>query len=62
MRTQEIPVVGKININVIMAEETIGIEEVVTIGYGTQKKVNLTGAVEQVTSKELETKTATNLD
>jgi TonB-linked SusC/RagA family outer membrane protein len=61
MRMQEVEVRGKKNIDVKMTEETIGIEEVVAVGYGTQKKVNLTGAVEQVTSKELEMKAAANL-
>lgn len=45
MRSQEVPVNGKSLINVSMEEETIGLEEVVAVGYGTQKKVNLTGAV-----------------
>ena len=48
MKTQEIMVAGQSNINVIMEEETIGIEEVVAIGYGTVKKKDLTGAVAQV--------------
>lgn len=48
MKMQEIIVGGKKNINVTLNEETVGIEEVVAIGYGTQKKVNLTGAVSQV--------------
>ncbi|OFX31872.1 MAG: hypothetical protein A2W90_18950 [Bacteroidetes bacterium GWF2_42_66] len=61
MKTQEISVAGKANISVIMAEETIGLEEVVAVGYGTMKKVNLTGAVEQVTAEQLETKAAANL-
>ena len=30
------------------------LDEVVVVGYGTQKKVNLTGAITQVTSKEME--------
>jgi TonB-linked SusC/RagA family outer membrane protein len=45
MKSQEISVTGKTSINVILAEETVGIEEVVAIGYGTIKKVNLTGSV-----------------
>ena len=45
MKTQEIPVSGKINIDVIMTEDAIGIEEVVAIGYGTMKKSDLTGSV-----------------
>ncbi len=54
MKTQEIPVVGKTNINVTMAEETVGIEEVVAVGYGTMKRANLTGAVGLATSERLE--------
>jgi TonB-linked SusC/RagA family outer membrane protein len=48
MRTQEIPVERRTNINVILDEETIGIEEVVAIGYGTIKKQDLTGSVATV--------------
>lgn len=36
-------------INVTMTEETNKLDEVVVVGYGTQKKINLTGAVEQIT-------------
>jgi len=48
MKTQEVVVGNETNINVVMQEEAIGIEEVVAVGYGTQKKVNLTGSVESV--------------
>ena len=51
MKAQEIAVGGKSTINVSLVEESIGIEEVVAIGYGTQKKINLTGAV-SVANKE----------
>lgn len=53
MRTQEIPVAGKTSIDVVMAEDAIGIEEVVAIGYGTVKKSDLTGAISSVSSKDL---------
>ncbi len=45
MRTQEIPVGSQRMINVTLEEETIGIEEVVAIGYQTVRKADLTGAV-----------------
>ncbi len=61
MKTQEISVSGKIAIDVVMQEENIGIEEVVAIGYGTQKKVNLIGSVSTVQSQELESRAVTNL-
>jgi len=48
MLSQEIAIGNKTTINVEMQDATIGIEEVVAVGYGTQKKVNLTGAVSTV--------------
>lgn len=42
------------SIKVILKEDTQALEEVVVVGYGTQKKINLTGAVESVDSETLE--------
>ncbi|MCA1761268.1 MAG: carboxypeptidase-like regulatory domain-containing protein, partial [Bacteroidales bacterium] len=42
MRTQEVPIDGRTTFTVVMEEETIGIEEVVAIGYGTMKKSHIT--------------------
>lgn len=53
MKMQEIAVGNKTAINVTLEEETIGIEEVVAVGYGTQKKVNLTGSISAVSSEEI---------
>jgi TonB-linked SusC/RagA family outer membrane protein len=53
MRTQEIPVGNQTSINVEMAVDAIGLEEVVAIGYGTQKKANLTGSVATVNTKDI---------
>ena len=61
MRTQEIPVGNQFVIDVSMIEDAIGLQEVVAIGYGTQKKVNLTGAVEQVSSEVLTNRPVNNL-
>jgi TonB-linked SusC/RagA family outer membrane protein len=52
MKTQEIPVSGKTTINVTLTEETVGIEEVVAIGYGTMKKSNVTGAISSIKMEE----------
>jgi len=54
LKTQEISVNNKTSINVVMEEETIGLEEVVAVGYGTVKKRDLTGSVAQVKSERLE--------
>ena len=53
MKTREIEVGGKSTINVSLEEETIGIEEVVAVGYGTTKKSDLTGSVASVKSDQL---------
>ncbi|MHB9143510.1 MAG: TonB-dependent receptor, partial [Paludibacter sp.] len=53
MKSQEIVVGNMTAINITLAEETVGIEEVVAVGYGTQKKINLTGAIASVTSEEI---------
>ncbi len=52
MKTRDIQVTGNTTINVTMEEETIGIEEVVAVGYGTMKKSDLTGAISRVTSDD----------
>jgi TonB-dependent starch-binding outer membrane protein SusC len=53
MLTQEVIVGSQTSISVTMREDVIGIEEVVAIGYGTQKKVNVIGSVTSVSSEEL---------
>ncbi len=53
MKSKEVAVAGKMSINVTLTEESIGIEEVVAVGYGTQKKVNLTGSVSSVNVKDM---------
>ena len=60
MKTQEVKVTGKTSMNVKMEEESIGIDEVVAVGYGTQKKVNLTGSVSSVSSNSLSQRATTN--
>lgn len=61
MKTQEVAVDNKTKIDVIMEEESIGLEEVVAIGYGTQRKINLTGSVGRIVSKEIEARPITNI-
>ena len=53
MKTQEMGIGGKTNIDVSMAEETFGIDEVVAIGYGRMKKINVTGAVSVAGKKDI---------
>ncbi|MCT4643774.1 MAG: SusC/RagA family TonB-linked outer membrane protein [Carboxylicivirga sp.] len=58
---QEINIAGRSSINVTLVEETTGLDEVVVVGYGTQRKVNLTGAVESVSSDLFEDRGVANV-
>ncbi len=53
MKKREIPVAGKSMINLSMEEDAIGLEEVVAIGYGIQRKSDITGSVSSVNGEEL---------
>ncbi len=60
--TQEIPVnAATKTLNVNLIEDVQGLEEVVVVGYGTQKKVNLTGAVDVVSGEEMTNRPAANV-
>ncbi len=43
--TQEIPVAGKTTINLVLRESTKGLNEIVVVGYGTQKRGHITSAI-----------------
>jgi len=55
----EVPINGRPTLSIVLKENVIGLEEVVAVGYGTQKKKEVTGAVVQVKSDEI-TKVATS--
>ncbi|WP_373759421.1 SusC/RagA family TonB-linked outer membrane protein [Bacteroides heparinolyticus] len=52
--TQRIAVNGKTRLTIALAEDTEMLDEVVVVGYGVQKKVNLTGSVSAVKGDALE--------
>ena len=52
--TMEIPVQNREVLNIALKEDTQRLDEVVVVGFGTQKKINLTGSVSSVSAKELE--------
>lgn len=60
MKTQEVQVGSKSTLEVVLTEESIGIEEVVAIGYGSQKRVNITGSVATVSKETIENKSVPN--
>ncbi|WP_206610955.1 TonB-dependent receptor [Mariniphaga sediminis] len=48
MRTQEIPLEGRTTLTVVMEEETIGLDEVVAVGYGTMSREMITTSVSKM--------------
>lgn len=60
-RTKEVSVTSKNNIQVQLLEDMQALDEVVVVGFGTQKKVNLTGAVSMVDSEVLESRPVQNV-
>jgi TonB-linked SusC/RagA family outer membrane protein len=54
MRTQEAAIEGRTSFTLVMEEENIGMDEVVVVGYGTQKKSDITGSVSSMPKGRLE--------
>ena len=56
-KTQEVAVAGRRVVDVILADDALMLENAVVVGFGTQKKANLTGAVASIdASKQLESR------
>lgn len=62
MQTKEVVVENQTKINISMEEETIGLEEVVAIGYGVQRKVSITNAVSSIDAEDLSDRNSTNIN
>ncbi len=62
MKTQEVLVGAGATIDVVMESEYIGLDEVVAVGYGVQKKSDITGAVASVKFDELPIEGISNVD
>jgi TonB-linked SusC/RagA family outer membrane protein len=58
---REVPVNGRNTINVVLQEDAQQLDEVVVVGFGEQKKANLTGAVTTVDAKVLESRPVQNM-
>lgn len=59
--TVEEAIQGRSTINVQMKEEALTLKDAVVVGYGVQKKVNLTGAVASVSTEDIEGKPIANV-
>lgn len=61
MKKQEIFIAGKENVDVIMEEESEGLDEVVIVGYGKQKKTSLVSSITTIDAKDLKMTGSSNL-
>lgn len=60
-QSQQISVGNRTQINVVLVAELSSLEEIVVVGYGTQKKINLTGAVSTARGEDLANRPVTNV-
>jgi TonB-linked SusC/RagA family outer membrane protein len=60
-QSQEVSVKGQSQINIVLVNAASAMDDVVVVGYGTQKKINLTGAVGVVDAKDIENRPITNV-
>ncbi|WP_304633715.1 SusC/RagA family TonB-linked outer membrane protein, partial [uncultured Muribaculum sp.] len=51
--TQDVKVGNKTSVNVVLKEDNLQLDEVVVVGYGTQKKSDVTGSVSSVSADDL---------
>lgn len=58
--TQEIAVNGRTAIDVVLVEDSQVVEDVIVVGYGTQKKESLTAAISQITAEDIANTKSTN--
>ena len=58
--TEEVTVNGNGPYNVSLVPDMVGLSEVVVVGYGVQKKSNVTGAIASVKAEDLERRSSTN--
>lgn len=58
---KEVEVGGRTSIDVVLEQSVESLDEIVVIGYGTQRKSDLTGAMTSVTSKEIEGQAFSNV-
>lgn len=60
-QSQSVAVKGRSDFTVTLTSDTQYLDEVVVVGYGTQKKVNLTGSVSMVTSEDMASRPLSNM-
>ncbi|MDE6772482.1 MAG: TonB-dependent receptor plug domain-containing protein, partial [Muribaculaceae bacterium] len=62
METTEVPLNGRTDIEIVMKENSEILDEVVVVGYGTQRKSDITGSVASLSEKQMKQTIVTNAD
>ena len=60
-KEKDVPLNGKNNVDIVLAEDNQQLSEVVVVGYGTMRKRDLTGAVGSLANKDLKDQPVANL-
>lgn len=60
--TQEVSIGGRTTLNVQLSQSTEALQEIVVVGYGTQKKSDLTGSLVSVTAKDIKDQAFSNIN
>lgn len=60
-KSQEVAVGGQKQLRIILIEQETALDELVIVGYGKQKRINLSGAVDAISAKELENRPITSI-
>ncbi|EHQ27744.1 SusC/RagA family TonB-linked outer membrane protein [Mucilaginibacter paludis] len=55
------PLNGRTKVDISLSEDYANLDEVVVVGFGTKKKINIAGAIDQISGKELESRPVTNV-
>ena len=61
MTTQEVRVGAVSNLDISLSEDAVGLSEVIVVGYGVQKKENLSGAVDAISTEQLKSRPISNV-
>ncbi|MEZ5039455.1 MAG: TonB-dependent receptor [Saprospiraceae bacterium] len=61
METQEVSIGGRTLIDLVLAEDAVGLSEVIVVGYGVQKKANLSGAVDRIGPEQIQSRPISNI-
>eukprot|EP01133_Synstelium_polycarpum_P016572 gene16572-19690_t len=60
-KRQEITIKGQTTLNVMLVSDNAGLDEVMVVGYGTKKKINVAGAIDQISGKQFESRPVSNV-